>query len=209
MELLVLLIFVNIDLIFSQYQCPNNVEYESIVGCDPEAINPCTAGYRCRPANNRIGGGGGDGIIPNFVESGHSPTAVPIIPLGPLKGVVMKDNLTSQLASIEGVGADFAPNIGVIPSGLTLLQVGSFSILDTVAFDYPPSEGGFLHFLVAIDPLYIPSAIYLYYNYPSFGESVFNLTESNQRFDRGYNYIIGNATIVQQTQLIHIHNWVL
>uniref|UniRef100_A0A914QIB6 Uncharacterized protein n=1 Tax=Panagrolaimus davidi TaxID=227884 RepID=A0A914QIB6_9BILA len=135
-----------------------------------------------------------------FIESGLSPTAVPIIPLGPIKGVVMRDNLTSQLASIDQIGTDFAPNIGVIPNGLTLLQVGSFSILDTVAFDYPPAEGGFLHFLVAIDPLYIPSAIFLYYNYPSFGETIFNLTESNQRFDRGFDYIIGNASILQQTQ---------
>ena len=53
-------IFWLIELTVSQFQCPNNVQFESIVACDPEGINACSMGFRCRPAS----AGGSTPVVP-------------------------------------------------------------------------------------------------------------------------------------------------
>lgn len=44
----------------------------------------------------------------------------------------------------------------------------------------------------------MPSAIYFYYDYPSFGMRYMNLTELNSRYQRGFAKSVGNTTVQSQ-----------
>ncbi|KAE9550561.1 hypothetical protein FO519_006219 [Halicephalobus sp. NKZ332] len=203
-----------------QIQCPNNVSYQSTNACDPDLQDPCQPGFRCRPgtvdapATNTTNStalpsqvrflccsSANMSISQYFIESGISPTVVPIVPLTSLSGVVMRDNATGNLFNVDGIGEDLTVNAtNMVCNMNTGFPGGVFTQLDTVVFTFPPDTGEYLHFVVGIDNLLIPSAIFVYYNYPSFGEPILNLTELQERFPRGYAQTIGNSSIPWDTQ---------
>ncbi|KAI6178888.1 hypothetical protein M3Y98_00550900 [Aphelenchoides besseyi] len=76
-------------------------------------------------------------------------------------------------------------------------DTATYSVLDSVEFQYPldPSGGHFVHFLVGIRPLSRPSALQLYFDYPSFANPTLNLTELDRRSRRGYVEFISNETL--------------
>uniref|UniRef100_A0A914C203 Uncharacterized protein n=1 Tax=Acrobeloides nanus TaxID=290746 RepID=A0A914C203_9BILA len=74
----------------------------------------------------------------------------------------------------------------------------TFYQLETVTFETTPPADGFLHFLIAVDPMLIPSAIFFYYDYPSFGIRTINLTQINDRYERGFVKLIDPTPIQKQ-----------
>jgi len=113
----------------------------------------------------------------------------------------MRDNATGHLFNVDGIGQDLTVNTTDTVCNLNNgIPSGVFTQLDTVVFTFSPDSGDYLHFIVGIDNLLIPSAIFVYYNYPSFGSPILNLTELEERFPRSYAQIIGNSSIAWQTE---------
>uniref|UniRef100_A0A7E4W2M6 Secreted protein n=1 Tax=Panagrellus redivivus TaxID=6233 RepID=A0A7E4W2M6_PANRE len=205
-------------------QCPDNVTYTSLHACDPEAFNPCADGYLCRPAvaygndttstdsttefnstddslvltSHICCSSGNMSVSQYFMESGVSPVAVPVTPVGMLESVIIRDSTNNFAIAVDTIGGDFEPSDS---------NTGPFTTLEAVAFQYAPAAGSYLHFLVAVDPLLIPSALYFHYNYPSFGNPVYNLTDVNDRYQRGYAAVIGNGSVLEED--LYTSNYVI
>ena len=154
---------------FGQITCPNNVTYQSTEACDPDRQYACQTGFRCRPGTvDAPATSANSTALPTqvrylccssanmtidqyFIESGISPTVVPIIPLTTLSGVVMRDNATGRLFNVDGIGQDLTVNATNMVCNLNNgIPSGVFTQLDTVVFTFPPDSGDYLHFIIGI-----------------------------------------------------------
>ena len=170
--ILYIFVFFIFHLTSGQIRCPNNVPYQSTEACDPNRQYACQPGFRCRPgtvdapATNDTSSN--STALPTqvrflccssanmtidqyFIESGISPTVVPIIPLANLSGVVMRDNATGHLFNVDGIGQDLTVNTTNMVCNLNNgFPSGVFAQLDTVIFTFSPDSGDYLHFVVGI-----------------------------------------------------------
>ncbi|KAH7704457.1 Protein F23H11.7 [Aphelenchoides avenae] len=137
-----------------------------------------------------------------FIETGISPTVVPQVPLASLSKIFLRNPSTGQVVEAVENGQELS-----VASQMSVNDTSCFDTLDAVEFQLIPADGEFLHFLVAIEPLTMPSAIYFYYDYPSFGMRFMNLTELNARYQRGFAKSIGNTTV--QMQEFYRHQYVV
>ncbi|KAI6227853.1 hypothetical protein M3Y95_00560300 [Aphelenchoides besseyi] len=185
----------------SKFHCPRNVPYFSTTPCSTDTTKfRCPFGYRCRPAisdndENLVAflccESAEMSVTEYFLESDLSPKIVPRIPLSMLRRVVMIDRHSDIQLQTMGIDADVS---GV---DLQANDTATYTVLDSVEFQYSldPSGGHFVHFLVGINPLSRPSALQLYFDYPSFANPTLNLTELDRRSRRGFVEFISNETL--------------
>ncbi|KAL3078879.1 hypothetical protein niasHS_014661 [Heterodera schachtii] len=189
-----------------RWQCPNNGTYFDATPCDPNAAFSCPALYKCRMAVERDGEeskaeemkagkrvqwicceSAGMGIREWLLELGLAPAVFPKVPDSTLRRVFLRDEQSGKVIAVDGNGAD----VSLLPFDSS--ESANYSRLEGIEFgEGLPKNGGFLHFLVAINQLSSPSALQLYFDYSSFGIAQIDLEAQNDRFPRGFAQAIGS-----------------